>query len=441
MNGNAQTDQIINDLTRHVRLNKGFLLWMTFLGAGLLVCLYAYTRQLRYGLGVAGIRDFVSWGLYLSNFVFFVATSLIGMLISAVLGLIGYKWAIHLSRIAEIIAVGFSAVAGLVIIMDMGRPERLTYVFIHARVQSPILWDVTVVTTYFVLCLLLWYLPLIPDLALAHTRMQGSPSWIRKIYKILSLNWTDKPEQNNILRRCVRILLFLTIPSALAIHTVTSWLFAVTHRPGWNSTIFGPYFVTGAFVAGTAAVIIAMYVYRKSYKLEKYLTDLQFDNMAKLLGLVLLVYLYFNINEYMVPGYKMERAEAYHIHSLFSGDHALMFWSVMTGGLLLPIILVFFKPMRKPLPLMWISVAVFVGSWFKRYIIVIPTQEHPFLPVQHYPREFMVYTPTLTEIGVTLFSFFLTLIIITILSKFFPIIPIKEAALETAVESEPREKL
>ena len=120
---------------------------MALLIIALAACFYAYTLQLRNGLGVTGMRDYVSWGMYIANFVFFVATSLVGMLISAVLGLSGAKWAAPIARIAEIIAFAFAAVAGLVIIVDMGRPERLIYVFIHARVQSPIIWDVTVVTT------------------------------------------------------------------------------------------------------------------------------------------------------------------------------------------------------------------------------------------------------------------------------------------------------
>jgi Ni/Fe-hydrogenase subunit HybB-like protein len=96
----------------------------------------------------------------------------------------------------------------------------------------------------------------------------------------------------------------------------------------------------------------------------------------------------------------------------------------------LPIILVFFKKMRTPLPLLIIGLAVFIGSWFKRYIIVIPTQEHPFLPIQYVPYNFKVYTPTLTEIAITLSSFFMALIIITLLSKFFPVVPIRETAIE-----------
>ena len=103
---------------------------------------------------------------------------------------------------------------------------------------------------------------------------------------------------------------------ALAIHTVTSWLFAVTLRPGWDSTIFGPYFVIGAFVAGTAALIVLMYVYRQRYGLKDYYEAVHFDNMGKLLVLVLLIYLYFNINEFLVPGYKMKLADGIHLKNL-----------------------------------------------------------------------------------------------------------------------------
>ena len=310
MDGNITPfEKLSNDLTYHIRLTKGFKIWMGFLIVGLLVCGYAYTLQLKYGLGVAGIRDYVSWGLYISNFVFFVATSLIGMLISSVLGLSGIKWITPITRIAEIIAVGFAALAGLVIVMDMGRPDRLAYVFIYGRFQSPILWDVTVVMTYLVMSVLLLMIPLIPDMALMQKTSSYIPDWLKTVYKLLSLNWTNKPAQNAIIRRCTGILLVMIIPMALAIHTVTAWLFATTLRSGWDSTLFGPYFVTGAFVSGTAAVIIAMYFFRKNYKLEHYITDKHFNLMGKLIVLVMLVYLYFNVNEFLVPGYKLKTAE------------------------------------------------------------------------------------------------------------------------------------
>lgn len=433
-NNKPNFDKIVRDLTHHIRINDSFLLWIGSLATILVACLLAYYQQLEKGLGVAGIRDYVTWGMYLANFVFFVASSLIGMLISAVLGLIGMKWVTPISRIAETIAVAFAAVAGLVIVSDMGRPERLAYVFLYGRPQSPILWDVTVITTYFVLSLLLLYLPMIADMAIIQRKVAGLPSWLKPVYKVLSLNFTNKPEQNQIIRRSVRILLILVIPAALSIHTVTSWLFAVTSRAGWDSTIFGPYFVSGAFVAGSAAVIIAMYFFRKNYKLHDYLTDMHFNNMGKVLATVSLVYLYFNLNEFIVPGYKMKRADAVHLHELLAGKDAILFWTVQIGGLLIPILLMLFRRFRRPLPIMWISIAVLVGAWLKRYLIVIPTQEHPFLPIQHVPENFVHYSPTIPETMISIAPFILVLIIITLISKFFPVIPIHETAEEKGVE-------
>lgn len=422
----GKIDRIASDLLRSVRLNKSFLLWMAFLFGALAVCLFGYTIQLRNGLGVTGLRDITSWGMYIANFVFFVASSLIGMLISSVLGLIGIKWIKPIVRISEIIAVAFAAVAGLVIISDMGRPDRLPNVFLFGRVQSPILWDVTVVTVYFLVSLLLWFLPMIPDLAVARGRMGHAPKWLRQAYEILSFKWAHTDEQFKILAKMVRVLLILIVPLAFAIHTVTSWLFAVTLRPGWDSTIFGPYFVSGAFVAGSASVIIAMYFYRNNFKLKDYLTADHFNKMGQLLGLVAIVYFYFNLNEFLIPGYKLKKFDAVHIHNLFTGEHALLFWGTQLLGLVIPIFLVFLKRMRRPLPLTIIAVFVLAGAWLKRYIIVVPTQEHPFLPVQNYPGEWMVYKPTLIEMGVTIAAFLLVLIIITTLSKLFPVIPIVE---------------
>jgi Ni/Fe-hydrogenase subunit HybB-like protein len=426
MPSQKELDKITDDILKPIRFNLSFKIWMGFLTISLLICLYAYSLQLRTGLGVAGIRDYASWGMYIANFVFFVAASLIGMLISSVLGLLGIKWAAPIGRISEIIALAFASVSGIVIVMDMGRPERLLYVFTYARIQSPILWDVTVVVTYMVISALLLYLPLIPDIRICHDKLDKAPKFLRKIYKILSLGWTGTAEQVRLVRKSIWILMILIIPVALGIHTVTSWLFASTSRTGWDSTIFGPYFVTGAFVSGCSAVIIAMYFFMKSYKLEKFINENLFDKMGKLLVLVSLVYLYFNINEFLVPAYKMRKFDAVHLREIFTGSYALLFWSVQLLGLVLPIIILIFKKARKPLPMLIIALFVFFGSWLKRLIIVVPTQLHPNLPIQNVPEYFKFYTPTVVETAITLSSFILVLMIVTILSKIFPVIPIHD---------------
>ena len=221
---------------------------------------------------------------------------------------------------------------------------------------------------------------------------------------------------------------------AFSIHTVTSWLFATTFRPGWDSSIFGPYFVAGAFMVGAGGVIAAMYILVRFYpRYDQYITDKHFDRMGKLLVMLSLVYLYFNINEYMVPGYKMKTEEAAYLTELFVGKFAPMFWAVQILGMVLPIILLLFSKFRRPFPLFIISILVIVGAWFKRFLIVIPTLLHPSLPMQEIPEKFKVYIPTFAEWSITCASLAGALLIITVFVRYFPIISIWEVAEERGI--------
>lgn len=426
---------IETDLLQNVNWSPRFKIWMGFLTLILVICLGFYYLQLRKGLGVTGMHDIVSWGIYISNFVFFIAASLIGMLISSVVGMIGYKWIKPISRIAEIIAVAFALVAGLVIITDMGRPDRLDHLLLYGRIQSPIIWDIAVVITYVALSLLLLYIPLIPDIALCKEKLTGLPKFQQKIYKVLSLGWANTPNQFKTIKRYFQILLITIIPVALAIHTVTSWLFAMTLRTGWDSPIFGPYFVSGAFVAGCASVIIAMYFIQRNYKLQNYITDLHFDKMGKLLVLVSLVYVYFNVNEIIVPGYKFKPSEVEHIGNLLYGHDSILFWMVQVGGLVIPFMLLMIPRMRKPLPSMLISLVILVAAWFKRYLIVVPTQLTPYYPIQNMPERYHSYLPTIPEIAITVGSLVLVVMIVTILSKVFPVVSVWEMKEELLEEN------
>ncbi len=423
-------DIIFHDLTRSLRVKDELSrFWLFILIMFCIVGIWAWGYQISEGLGITGMRDYVSWAMYISNFVFFVAVSLIGLLISSIMHLLKIHWAQPISRVAEQIAIAAVALAGLIIIMDMGRPDRFLNVFMHGRFASPIIWDVTVITTYLAISVLLFYLPLLPDLALMRDRLKGKvPDWQHKIYDVLSLGWKGNVQQFRLVYHSLRILMLLIIPVGLAIHTVTSWLFASTLRAGWDTTIFGPYFVAGAFVAGTAAIILLMYVYRVRYRLKDYFNEEVFDRMGKTLVFVCLVYLYFNVNEFLVPGYKMKVAEGIHLTELFSGRYAPLFWFTQIGGLLMPIVLATVKYFRKPLPLSLIALITLAASWFKRFIIVVPTMEHPHLPVQNVPEHFIHYSPTSPEITITLFAFFATFLIITALAKLFPVITIWEYA-------------
>jgi molybdopterin-containing oxidoreductase family membrane subunit len=229
----------------------------------------------------------------------------------------------------------------------------------------------------------------------------------------------------------VQVLSITIIPVAFAIHTVTSWLFATTYRPGWDSTNFGAYFISGAFLVGAGAVLVAMYIFRDAYKLEKYITLSHFDRMGKIVVLLALIYLYFNVNEFLVPAFKMKKTDADHLLGLFTGEYSTVFWFAISTSMFLPILILVNRKGRRPLPAFIAGSLVVVGSWFKRYLIVTPTLLHPFLPMRDVPASYHHYFPTWEEWAIAGGSLAGMMLIVTIFARIFPIIPIQETITET----------
>lgn len=399
-------------------------IWTAILIVICVIGAIAYAKQLKKGLVVTNMGDYVSWGIYISNFVFFVAISLVGSLITAIFRLAKVPWRTPLTRISEIIAVSAITFASLIIIVDMGRPERLLNLFIHGRLQSPIMWDVIVIGTYFCISLFLLYITLLPDIRIMIKAKDILGKPFSKLYRWLGSFWKGTADQEKIRDRAITIICIIIIPVAFCIHTVTSWLFATTYRPGWDSTNFGAYFVSGAFLVGAGGVVVAMYVFRKVYNLEKYITDKHFDKMARILVLLALLYLYFNINEYLVPAFKMKKPEAEHLRTLFAGEFAPIFWFAILVGMIIPIFILIFKKGRRPLPMFIAGVMVVVGAWFKRYLIVTPTLLHPFLPMNDAPERYHHYFPSWEEWAIAMGSLAGSLLIITFFARVFPIISI-----------------
>ena len=422
-------DQIANDLLPQ-RFGRRGMIWTGILVTICLLGAFAYYRQITKGLVVTSMRDYVSWGIYISNFVFFVAISLVGSLITAVLRLANVHWSTPLTRIAEIIAVSAIVFASIIIIVDMGRPERFYHLFLYARLQSPIMWDVIVIGTYFFISLLLLYFPLLPDLKILLSKKEQSPLWLQKIYRFLGSFWKGTKQQFKISEKAINILCITIIPVAFCIHTVTSWLFATTYRPGWDSTNFGAYFISGAFLVGAGGVVVAMYVFRRYYHLEKYITEMHFEKMGRVVVLLALLYLYFNINEYLIPAFKMKKPEESHLTNLFAGEFAPVFWFAILVGMIIPIIILLFKKGRKPLPMFVVGIMVVIGAWFKRYLIVTPTLLHPFLPMHDAPETYHHYFPSWEEWAIAIGSLSGALLVITFFARVFPIIPIHETITE-----------
>lgn len=334
----------------------------------------------------------------------------------------------------------------------MGRPDRMLNLFRYGRIQSPIMWDVIGVSTYLTGCMLYFYIPMIPDLGLL-ADMEFLPNWRRRLYKALSLGWKGTAHQKEMLEKAVSTMAVFIIPLAVSVHTVVSWIFSMTLRPGWNSSIFGPYFVVGAIYSGAAAVIVSMYTLRRIFHLEDYIAPSHFRNLGLLLLSFSLAYLYFNINEYLTVGYKLEGADRALLASLFSGEYATIFWTAQALCIVIPLSMMlpvfFFKRYDKFIipTVVTASGLVIIGAWMKRYIIVVPTLRSPFLPLeQTLPSTWRHYTPTEVEWSITAGAVAAFLIIYTLISKLFPVISIwetreddqeQEARAATAVPATP----
>ncbi len=413
-----------------------FYAWVGFLLTVILWGLYAYSQQLRNGLIVTGMRDQISWGLYITNFVFFIGISHAGTLISAILRVTDTQWRMPITRMAEGITVFALCIGAPMVMIDMGRPDRLLNVFRYGRIQSPIIWDVMGVTTYLTGCILYFYVPMIPDLALLANESCLS-AWRRRLYRLLSLGWTGTSQQKALLERAISSMAVFIIPLAVSVHTVVSWIFAMTLRPGWNSSIFGPYFVVGAIYSGTAAVIFSMYILRRAYRLQEYVEELHFRKLGLLLLAFSLIYLYFNINEYLTAGYKLEGTERLLMDRLFAGDYAVLFWIAqglcvfIPAALLIPVLgLKRFHQHTIPAVVLS-SVMVIVGAWAKRYIIVVPTLRSPYLPSgQRLPWQWTHYHPTWVEWSITAAALAGFALIYTLMAKLFPIVSIWETRAE-----------
>jgi Ni/Fe-hydrogenase subunit HybB-like protein len=414
------------------KFNKTGVIWTIGLVVVVMIGVAAYIDQIIRGQIVTNMRDYVLWGVYISNFVFFVAISFVGSLTAAILRLTHKTWRTPLVRIAEIIAFAAIVMAGITITLDMGRPDRLLNLFIHARIQSPITWDVIIIITYIAISALILYFPLLPDLAILKKYFKDN-SFLSKWYGILSLKWEGSTIQWAIQKKSIQIVALLIIPVALILQTIDAWLFSTTYRIGWDSTNLGPYFIAGAMVVGVGSLIAVMYVLRRSYKLEKYITDLHFDKMGQLLVFACLIYLYFNINEYLLPAFTAPKGEEAHLEELFTGHYAPMFWFVTIGGLIIPIIALIFPKGRKPFPLFIIAILVVITSWWKRYLIVVPALLHPFLPIQGVPESWRSYFPSLHEWAIISGTLAAALLIITILIRYVPIIPIHRTAKEMGI--------
>ncbi len=400
-----------------VESNPRFWIVVGVLLVGVGIGATALIHQWRTGLGVTGMNRPVYWGIYIINFVFFIGISHAGTLISAILRLANAEWRRAITRSAEVITVMVIVFGVSNVIFDLGRPDRAYFVLTHGRMQSPLLWDMCSISVYLTCSTIYLYLPLIPDIAILRDQA-NKRTWL---YRILALGWQGTSRQFSILEKAIGILMVIVIPIAISVHTVVSFVFAMTLQPMWHAAIFGPYFVVGAIFSGIAALIIAMAIIRWAYHLEGYLKQVHFDYLGTLLLVMTLLWFYFTFAEYLTTWYGAEPIHMAVWWSKVTGKYWPQFWTMFGCCFIIPMLILTRRKTRTVAGTVIASIAITIGMWLERFVIVVPTVSNPRLPLDR-----GIYSPTWVEWSVLLgcFSFFILLYVL--FTRFFPIVSIWE---------------
>jgi molybdopterin-containing oxidoreductase family membrane subunit len=419
-NARADYSKVEEDLLRPItQTGRDFYITVAILLAIISVGVVAWIIQLRDGLGVTGLNRPIYWGFYITNFVFFIGISHAGTLISAILRLAKAEWRRAITRSAEVITVLVLFFGVINIINDLGRPDRLLYTIFHGEFQSPLLWDVVSISAYLICSSVYLYLPLIPDIALMREKFKGTKRG--KIYRLLAIGWKGTEKQWKILEKAISAMAILVIPIAVSVHTVVSYVFAMTIQPMWHSTIFGPYFVTGAIFSGIAGLLIAMVVIRKSCHLQAYLKPVHFNNLGLLLLVMSLLWFYFTFTENLTSFYGAEPSHLAVFYAKLTGPYAPYFWSMVFLCFILPVAILSNRKTRTIPGIFIVSCGVIVGMWLERFTIVLPTLINPRLPIER-----GTYAPSWVELAITAGCFAAFILLYILFVKVFPIVSIWE---------------
>jgi molybdopterin-containing oxidoreductase family membrane subunit len=410
-------------------LRKPGIGWMALMGLDLTVLaigIGAWLYQVRTGLGVAGYAPPVMWAVYITDFVFWVGIAHSGTLISAILYLFRAQFRTAVYRISETMTVFAVMTAGLFPLIHLGRVWYFYYLvpypnerLLWPNFRSPLIWDFFAISTYFTISSTFLYVGLIPDIAAARDRAQTR--FRRRLYGMLSLGWQGTDSQWRHYNRAYLYMAGLATPLVLSVHSVVSWDFAMAIVPGWHSTIFAPYFVAGAIFSGVAMVITLVVPVRKAFGLQDYIDEYHLERLAKLLLLTSSIVFYAYLVEVWTAWYSGSEFERAVFWDRAFGRYAWASWIMYSCNCLIPLSL-WFKRVRTSWFWMFIiSIFVNIGMWFERFVIIIQSLAHEFVPYQ-----WDYYTPTWVEMAITAGSFAWFFMWFLLFIKFLPSMAIAE---------------
>ena len=434
--GNKSLHDISEDIAKPIETNPNKWWWALF-GVSVLAMLWGFGcifYTIGTGVGVWGLNNTVGWAWDITNFVWWVGIGHAGTLISAVLLLFRQKWRLSINRSAEAMTIFAVVQAGLFPLIHMGRiwvgywvfPLPNQYGSLWVNFNSPLLWDVFAISTYFSVSLVFWYMGLIPDFALIRDRAIKPIS--KKVYTILSFGWSGKAKHWQRHEVMSLVLAGLCTPLVLSVHTIVSMDFATSVIPGWHTTIFPPYFVAGAIFSGFAMVQTLLLVMRKVVNMESYITMQHIEMMNIIIMVTGSIVGVAYITELFMAWYSGVEYEQYAFLNRATGPYWWAYWAMMTCNVISPQ-LMWIKKLRRNIIFTFIlSIFVNIGMWFERFVIIVTSLHRDYLP-----SSWSMFSPTFVDIGIYIGTIGFFMVLFLLYSRTFPVIA--QAELKTILKS------
>jgi len=433
-------DKTLHDITEDIarpvegKANKWWWALFLFSLAAFLWGLGCMAYTIGTGIGVWGLNKTVGWAWDITNFVWWVGIGHAGTPISAVLLLFRQKWRLSINRSAEAMTIFAVMQAALFPLIHMGRPWLAYFVFplpntfgsLWVNFNSPLLWDVFAISTYFTVSLVFWYMGLIPDFAMIRDRAVKPLS--KKVYTILSFGWSGRAKHWQRFEELSLVLAGLATPLVLSVHTIVSMDFATSVIPGWHTTIFPPYFVAGAIFSGFAMVQTLLLVMRKVVHMEAYITIKHIEYMNIVIMVTGSIVGVAYITELFIAWYSGVEFEQYAFLNRATGPYWWAYWSMMTCNVFSPQFM-WSKRLRTSIAFtFFISIVVNIGMWFERFVIIVTSLHRDYLP-----SSWTMFSPTFVDIGIFIGTIGFFFVLFLLYARTFPVIA--QAELKTIVKS------
>ena len=365
---------------------KKYYGWMTFLMVFVGIGFLLYLRQLDFGLGITGLSRDTSWGFYIANFTFLVGVAAGGVMVVLPYYLHDYKAFGKVTILGEFLAISSVLMCVTFILVDLGQPTRIFNVFLYPTPNSVLFWDTIVLNGY--------------------------------LFLNIIIGWNVlEAERNGVhYQKWLKPLIYLSIPWAISIHTVTAYLYCgLPGRGFWMTAILAPRFLSSAFAAGPALLILCCLIIRRVSNFDPGREQIQ--SLAKIVAYAICINVFFFLCEVFVAFYSNIPEHMDHIKYLFVGLHghgAYVPWMwasfiLMIVGIILTVIPV----TRKNESVLAVAcVAIFLGTWIDKGLGMIAGGFTPS-PL----HEVNEYIPSLPEIGIALGVWAMGFLVLTLLFK------------------------